>query len=137
LAGNSLVIAVAGAVIGWCWIRLRVDVRIQLTLGLKGPLLAVVNRRELWYVNWFVLAAGLFAFPRCKGTLIMFFCYLVSRPFAGVLDSVRNVCAFDLGSFIPLLLFLDCLYTHFGHNMWLDWVRFMSPQHFVLSLFLF
>jgi hypothetical protein len=58
----------------------------------------------------------------------MFFCYLVSRSFAGVLDSVRNVCAFDLGSFIPLLLFLDCLYTHFGHNMWLDWVRFMSPS---------
>jgi hypothetical protein len=70
-------------------------------LGLYGSkglfyLLCFVTRG--WHLIRAVLAEILFVFRRyMKARTTLFFCYLVSCPFAGPLDSAGGVCVFVFG----------------------------------------
>jgi hypothetical protein len=55
----------------------------------KGQFMpAMLCHRGLWYVNSSVLAVGLFAVHTLANAHSSFFCYSVSRPYAGSLGSV-------------------------------------------------
>jgi hypothetical protein len=70
----------------------------------------------------------------------LFFCYLVSCPYAGSLGSVRCVCV-CFGFYLsgldlkPLVVGINCII--FSCYKKVNWVRLMSPQFVVLSFFLF
>jgi len=89
-----------------------------------------------WYMNLSTLVVGLFVVLKVKLTQQCFFCYLVSRPYAGLLDSVCDVCVF---AFVFVCHFWCTLTVYMPvwdeYVVWLSYVyvllvfvRFMSPQ---------
>jgi hypothetical protein len=87
-------------------------------------------------VNWFVLAAGSFAFLSCEGSRNIFVCYLVSRPYAGSLDSICVMCVFASILLRPLLLNSELFVHPFGLICGLIEFWLLSPQFYVSSFIL-